>query len=49
MYVFNQVWGGGPVSEHFFPRTSPWKVAFIVTLVILGAFIGAVVYLAQNE
>lgn len=37
------------MSEPFFPRTSPWKVAFVVTLVILGAFIGAVVYLAQNE
>ncbi|XP_057556497.1 butyrophilin subfamily 1 member A1-like [Hippopotamus amphibius kiboko] len=37
------------IPEPFFPRTSPWKVAFIVVLVILGIFVGAVVYLARKE
>lgn len=37
------------MSEPFFPRTSPWKVAFLVTFLILGIFVGAVVYLAWKE
>ncbi|KAM9074858.1 butyrophilin subfamily 3 member A2-like [Megaptera novaeangliae] len=37
------------IPEPFFPRTSPWKIAFVVTLVILGVFVGAVVYLARKE
>uniref|UniRef100_A0A8C3X1X4 Butyrophilin subfamily 1 member A1 n=1 Tax=Catagonus wagneri TaxID=51154 RepID=A0A8C3X1X4_9CETA len=37
------------IPEPFFPRTSPWKVAFLVTFLILGIFIGAVVYLAWKE
>ncbi|XP_005860188.1 PREDICTED: butyrophilin subfamily 1 member A1-like [Myotis brandtii] len=40
---------GGPVSEPFFPRTSPWKVAFAVTFLILGIFICAVVFLTRKE
>ncbi|KAF3831377.1 hypothetical protein GH733_000189 [Mirounga leonina] len=39
--VFNQVLGAS-VSESFFPRTSPWKVAFAGTFFILGIFLGAV-------
>ncbi|NP_001231728.1 butyrophilin, subfamily 1, member precursor [Sus scrofa] len=37
------------IPEPFFPRTSPWKVAFLVTFLILGIFVGAVVYLAWKE
>lgn len=40
---------GGPASEPFFPRTSPWKVAFTVTFLILWIFIGAVVFLTWKE
>lgn len=48
MYVFNQVFGTS-VSESFFPRTSPWMTAFAVTFIILGIFLGAVVFLAWKE
>lgn len=34
------------IPEPFFPRTSPWKVATIVTFIILGIFMGAAVFLA---
>ena len=37
------------MSESFFPRPSPWKAAFAVTLVILGISAGAIVYLAWKE
>ncbi|XP_006764420.1 PREDICTED: butyrophilin subfamily 1 member A1-like [Myotis davidii] len=37
------------IPEPFFPRTSPWKVAFAVTFLILGIFIGAVVFLTWKE
>lgn len=37
------------MSEPFFPRTSPWKVAFAVTFLILGIFVGAVMFLAWKE
>ncbi|KAG8505778.1 Butyrophilin subfamily 1 member A1, partial [Galemys pyrenaicus] len=34
------------IPEHFFPRTSPWKIAFVLTFIILGIFVGAAVFLA---
>ncbi|XP_069420120.1 butyrophilin subfamily 3 member A2-like [Ovis canadensis] len=37
------------IPESFFPRPSPWKAAFAVTLVILGISAGAIVYLARKE
>ncbi|XP_014690572.3 butyrophilin subfamily 1 member A1-like isoform X1 [Equus asinus] len=37
------------IPEPFFPRTSPWKVAFAVTFLILGIFVGAVMFLAWKE
>ncbi|XP_032254358.1 butyrophilin subfamily 1 member A1-like [Phoca vitulina] len=37
------------IPESFFPRTSPWKVAFAGTFFILGIFLGAVVFLAWKE
>uniref|UniRef100_A0A8C6FJT0 Butyrophilin subfamily 1 member A1 n=1 Tax=Moschus moschiferus TaxID=68415 RepID=A0A8C6FJT0_MOSMO len=37
------------IPESFFPRPSPWKAAFAVTLVIVGISVGAIVYLAWKE
>ncbi|XP_058589465.1 butyrophilin subfamily 1 member A1-like isoform X2 [Neofelis nebulosa] len=37
------------IPESFFPRTSPWMTAFAVTFIILGIFLGAVVFLAWKE
>ncbi|XP_020772107.2 butyrophilin subfamily 1 member A1-like [Odocoileus virginianus] len=37
------------IPESFFPRPSPWKAAFAVTLVILGISVGAIVYLTLKE
>uniref|UniRef100_A0A8C7ETQ8 Butyrophilin subfamily 1 member A1 n=1 Tax=Neovison vison TaxID=452646 RepID=A0A8C7ETQ8_NEOVI len=37
------------IPESFFPRTSPWKGAFAGTLLLLGIFLGAVVFLAWKE
>uniref|UniRef100_G1Q0J0 Butyrophilin subfamily 1 member A1 n=1 Tax=Myotis lucifugus TaxID=59463 RepID=G1Q0J0_MYOLU len=37
------------IPEPFFPRTSPWKVAFSLTFLLLGIFIGAVVFLTWKE
>ncbi|KAF5915595.1 hypothetical protein HPG69_012760 [Diceros bicornis minor] len=34
------------IPETLFPRTSPWKIAFAVTFIILEIFVGAVVFLA---
>lgn len=40
---------GSPVPEPFFPKTSPWKLAFAVTFPILEIFVGAIVFLAWKE
>lgn len=40
---------GGPVSDPFFPRTSPWKVAFTVIFLVLGIFISVIVFLTWKE
>lgn len=48
VYVFNQVLGAS-VSESFFPRTSPWKIAFAGTFLILGGFVVAVMFLAWKQ
>nr|XP_010599853.1 butyrophilin subfamily 1 member A1-like [Loxodonta africana] len=37
------------IPEPFFPRTSPWKAAFGVTLPILGTLLGAVLFLVWRE
>ncbi|XP_004674023.1 PREDICTED: butyrophilin subfamily 1 member A1-like [Condylura cristata] len=34
------------IPEPFFPRTSPWKIAFVLTFIILGIFVGTAVFLA---
>ncbi|XP_045148210.1 butyrophilin subfamily 1 member A1-like [Echinops telfairi] len=37
------------IPEPFFPRTSPWKTPFIVTLLMLGVFMGAVGVLIRKH
>uniref|UniRef100_A0A8C0NUD0 Butyrophilin subfamily 1 member A1 n=1 Tax=Canis lupus familiaris TaxID=9615 RepID=A0A8C0NUD0_CANLF len=37
------------IPESFFPRTSPWKIAFAGTFLILGVFVVAVMFLAWKQ
>ncbi|CAD7677666.1 unnamed protein product [Nyctereutes procyonoides] len=37
------------IPESFFPRTSPWKIAFAGTFLILGGFVVAVMFLAWKQ
>lgn len=39
----------GSVSEPFFPRTSPWKAAFVVTFLMLVVCLSAAVFFAWRE